>query len=596
MGSFGIQVWQLLCALIGIGFTAEVCFEPKDGSHRGCPFNSSSLEDSEHDHALDLLQLRADGFRVVSRDKRAKKYKLSYRIVQFVSRELFCGEPGEEEYTRIGKINDCSTGCLQKDTSEAQWVLKGEWCAESVEGEDPFMKVRAEMWEDDKGDRCTFQNGDDCPLMQSEEITAEEITELGVWITQNISGNGHDMTFEYMLEDLSSPQEDSAETTAEPSAETTAEPSAEATVEPSDAGTTAEPSDEATVEPSAAGTTAEPSAEATAEPSATATSAPETKTKKKNSGDEATTSAPETSTKKKKIYGSGDGTTTSAPETTANEKKKYGAGAPATKKQRKSKKKIAPKSKKYGSAPKSKKYGSGSPSTAPTAAPEPEGECSIYGDPHIVTFDSGHNMNFLSLPREDGHVFDYGDFWLIKSKDVHIQARYMSQFVQGKNGSVMTWIAVGGPFLQNHTLIVGPQFGEANWWTGSVKTHIPWSDWKASHGGTFEVDGLISARYSNETMDIEHPDRKTRGIQADLALGVRLTINRFPHLLAVKIVAPKLPGGQDGQCGNFNGIAEDDTAEFVEQRMGASLVSREELLFPYPLNDYEGQEPAVVTD
>merc|ERR1712072_705834 len=68
--------------------------------------------------------------------------------------------------------------------------------------------------------------------------------------------------------------------------------------------------------------------------------------------------------------------------------------------------------------------------------------------------------------------------------------------------------------------------------------------------------------------------------------GVTLQINRWDEpgegkYINVKITMSKQPN-QDGQCGNFNGIAADDARLLVKARLGADGVPENELLFPGP--------------
>ena len=61
--------------------------------------------------------------------------------------------------------------------------------------------------------------------------------------------------------------------------------------------------------------------------------------------------------------------------------------------------------------------------------------------------------------------------------------------------------------------------------------------------------------------------------------GVQLKVRRFNQHLDAKIVMRKSAGVIDGQCGNFNGDAEDDTTDHVSERMGSLTVLASELLF-----------------
>merc|ERR1711956_101553 len=76
-------------------------------------------------------------------------------------------------------------------------------------------------------------------------------------------------------------------------------------------------------------------------------------------------------------------------------------------------------------------------------------------------------------------------FWVVKSKYVWIQARYLPTKVTSGLG-VTKAIAVGGPFLKGHKLFVTVR--SATWDTQPVLTGFP-SD--------FSVPGLIDMHYNN---------------------------------------------------------------------------------------------------
>merc|ERR1711953_250395 len=104
----------------------------------------------------------------------------------------------------------------------------------------------------------------------------------------------------------------------------------------------------------------------------------------------------------------------------------------------------------------------------------PLGECTLWGDPHIRTFDH---------IRSD--YYSPGEFWVVKSKYVWIQARYLPTKVTIGLG-VTKAIAVGGPFLKGHKLFVTVR--DAHWDAQPVLTGFP-SD--------FSVPGLVDMHYNN---------------------------------------------------------------------------------------------------
>merc|ERR1719221_964067 len=87
--------------------------------------------------------------------------------------------------------------------------------------------------------------------------------------------------------------------------------------------------------------------------------------------------------------------------------------------------------------------------TTTRIVPEEPKTCSIYGDPHVVTYDGSHS-DFYSA----------GEYWIVKSDTVWIQGRYMpTPITHGL--SVTKELAIGGPFLKGHKLRISAT--EATW-------------------------------------------------------------------------------------------------------------------------------------
>lgn len=210
--------------------------------------------------------------------------------------------------------------------------------------------------------------------------------------------------------------------------------------------------------------------------------------------------------------------------------------------------------------------------------------CEVFGDPHIQVFDKPAKVMLLELKAESGPgevgAFETGDFWLAKGDFVEIQARYRTVQQRDSKKPFMTGVAIGGSFLQGNKLVIethhhdlkGNHTSGATWNGKHILTNLP-SEF--SHGS------LIKAEYHNQSSVVQDPARHTRGIEVQLPRGVRLNINRFPHHLGLAVTMSRLAvgeGGLDGQCGNFNGNAMDDTAELIQQRMGHQ-VAASDLLF-----------------
>jgi len=181
----------------------------------------------------------------------------------------------------------------------------------------------------------------------------------------------------------------------------------------------------------------------------------------------------------------------------------------------------------------------------------------LWGDPHVNVFDRdvlhehgrGASMN----------MFAHGDYWLVRSSDVFIQGRYWSTREDGASSTRA--LAVGGPFLQNHTLIVEPLDGQVTWDGKAILQGFPSEE---------DIPSLLVARYhdaGNRIRDgLKHA--VVGSVELELPLNVRITVNRWQDHIDVMITMRIfLDQKVDGHCGNFNGDASDDTAELIKARM-----------------------------
>lgn len=190
--------------------------------------------------------------------------------------------------------------------------------------------------------------------------------------------------------------------------------------------------------------------------------------------------------------------------------------------------------------------------------------CTLWGDPHIIPFDSS------KASRVVAHVFMSGDFWLVKNSVVHIQGRYWSDRRDGQSSTRA--VAVGGPFLDKNRLVIEQQHDGKIYWNGHEILY--------KSPSSFTVPGLVkvSSRMQGD---------RVYSIDAELPLGVRLEVNRHAHHINVKIIIGRLPGGVDGHCGNFNGDARDDDTAHIKARF-STQVPGEELLFDKKEYAFEG--------
>ena len=210
--------------------------------------------------------------------------------------------------------------------------------------------------------------------------------------------------------------------------------------------------------------------------------------------------------------------------------------------------------------------------TTTTTIPSQTGECTVYGDPHIVGFDRKPSaLGFLGTDSTAGDTLDsaeLGDRWLVRSSLVHIQGRYNS-VDPSRQKVFLKGLAVGGPFLQNNTLFVSHN-RKMSWNDEAILTTLP----------SRYMNRLISASFYEDAMLVQDPTRQGHapGLDVSLPLNVNLHVTEGKNGLGVRINMPPLSGGQDGLCGNFNGLGSDDTPELVSRRLGAHIAPAE-LLF-----------------
>jgi len=224
------------------------------------------------------------------------------------------------------------------------------------------------------------------------------------------------------------------------------------------------------------------------------------------------------------------------------------------------------------------------------------GECVIYQDPHIDGFDNPRNGPFLTrisaldmpkrrtqnkdglktwgrddVPSIDVDEYERGDFWLVKNAHLSIQGRYNTseEFRDGKSG--LAALAIGGPMLDGGIVTLEPKRGAVTFFGKSV-------DAVAEHKRK-TTTGLVAIK--------TYRDARYRGVKLTLPSGVLVHVRRYNTHLDAKIVVPRQLGTIDGQCGNFNGDAKDDSLEAITKRMGSTKVLESELLFAKPFKHGE---------
>ncbi|CAJ1442891.1 unnamed protein product [Effrenium voratum] len=210
--------------------------------------------------------------------------------------------------------------------------------------------------------------------------------------------------------------------------------------------------------------------------------------------------------------------------------------------------------------------------------------CTIWGDPHIDPFDNGifGQEKVASLA-----MLQSGDYWLVKNEKIQIQGRYGTTIFTPSNQSALLALALGGPWLNNNTLIIEPVDGKITWNGEEILQGFP---------STF-VQPMVNLRYMPGE---EHIDGVLKGypvklLQAYFVRNVGLTVNRWPKHIDAIIRMPQQLGGQDGHCGNFNFDMSDDTQEQILSRV--SMVSDSESIFPEEKKvDFIPEPPVTLED
>jgi len=165
----------------------------------------------------------------------------------------------------------------------------------------------------------------------------------------------------------------------------------------------------------------------------------------------------------------------------------------------------------------------------------------------------------------------------VKSSDVHIQGRYLP--TKMTSGLAVTKIlAVGGPVMKGNLLFVGPRLA---FWNGQeILQGFP---------SEFSEPGIVEMRLDNVG---ELLQKGRDGLAKHIVHikvndgtgeGLLIQVNRWTRpsegdYINVKISMHSRPG-QDGHCGNFDGISANDDRLQVRARVGKTGVAQDQLLF-----------------
>mmetsp|Transcript_73259 Transcript_73259/g.136911 ORF Transcript_73259/g.136911 Transcript_73259/m.136911 type:complete len:396 (-) Transcript_73259:37-1224(-) len=209
-------------------------------------------------------------------------------------------------------------------------------------------------------------------------------------------------------------------------------------------------------------------------------------------------------------------------------------------------------------------------------------QCVAYGEPRILGFDKaevalfqkrGNWPQWRKRRKEVG-----GDVYLMKTPHLAIQARY-GHLDRSGNQLVLRALAVGGQALDGNRMIIEPLDGTIRWGHRNGRT----KEVLSHDAPVLKILGLVSARVSNRTRDIEHPEELSEGLQLHLPSGFQLVVNRRATSLVAAIVVDDSTSltDIDGQCGHLNGDPDDDTPSWIQARLG-KRIPRRSLLFDHP--------------
>lgn len=176
-----------------------------------------------------------------------------------------------------------------------------------------------------------------------------------------------------------------------------------------------------------------------------------------------------------------------------------------------------------------------------------------------------------STSTADISAYGAGDFWLVKSSNVSIQARYLGSDELPDSTLFVRAIAVGGEFLANHTMVIG-SLEDQILWDGRPILQNQTSSFTA-----MAEDYFVKAKRSEHSSLVEDTSKENPGVNLEFPLGVSLVVNRLRRHVNLVIEMTPQKEGQDGLCGNFNGISADDTLEVSSKRFDPKVPVKESL-------------------
>eukprot|EP00931_Biecheleriopsis_adriatica_P111817 TRINITY_DN862_c0_g1_i1.p1 TRINITY_DN862_c0_g1~~TRINITY_DN862_c0_g1_i1.p1 ORF type:complete len:834 (+),score=124.38 TRINITY_DN862_c0_g1_i1:145-2646(+) len=195
---------------------------------------------------------------------------------------------------------------------------------------------------------------------------------------------------------------------------------------------------------------------------------------------------------------------------------------------------------------------------------KPAHTCKLWGDPHIVTFDKSHLV-----------FYSEGDFWIVKSHRLKIQGRFQAtQWTKDNDHtdySSMTSIIVSGSAVHHRKLEIQSMEGVIKCDGKEVLKGFG-TDYCGPAEIKFDAKGkLVDSAMSflpHKVVHISLPD------------GEWIQVNRWPNFINA-LVSMHADDQQDGVCGNFNGLAHDDSGKELHSRFGHGVERFEDMFDDY---------------